>query len=272
MGYVRRLVEFGLVAVIAWIAAQALWLAMYGTDALSLQVEASIAAGPTAAGDGRQRGAPASALFDAPEGVETAEAPAAPETRLNLVLRGVRTAQEPASGSAVIESPAEGQRVLPAGAQIVQGVRLLEVHLDRVIISRRGSRETIYLREGGRRVIASAAAPEPPSRAPQPSNPAPEPDQALTAQDWIDGLSLEPVLSGGSVTGLRVRASSSADVLRAAGLQPRDIIRAVNGTAIDGPGAVRTLAATPEAGARIQLDIERDGSPVRLAVSLDPGE
>lgn len=153
-----RVVEAGLVLVLAWLAAQALWFVIYGAEARPLDIDPGLGARPGAAAERDLSALQAFTVFASRGAVAAAPSGEAPETRLNLVLRGVRTGPSPADGSAVIESPGQGQRALAAGAEIADGVRLVEIYADRVIINRRGARETIYLREQGRR---AAAAPRP---------------------------------------------------------------------------------------------------------------
>ncbi|MFW5659847.1 MAG: type II secretion system protein N, partial [Oceanicaulis sp.] len=157
-----RAAEIVLVLVIAWIASQALWYILYGAEARRLEIDADPGAGASgASGAAAMRDLSALetfAVFASRGRPDAAPADAAPETRLNLVLRGVRTGASPLDGSAVIESPGQGQRALLAGAEIADGVRLVEIHPDRVIINRRGARETIYLRDEARRNARAAAA------------------------------------------------------------------------------------------------------------------
>jgi general secretion pathway protein C len=181
----------------------------------------------------------------------------------------------------VIESPGQGQRALPAGAEIADGVRLVEIHPDRVIINRRGARETIYLREEGRRNALAAAAPRPaaspasrPAASPDAGSDAgPDPEAAagLQVEDWIDGLRLEPVLSDSGMQGLRVRADTRGQVLQASGLRPGDVIRSVNGTRLDGAQAARAVAQTFETAGEARLEIERDDAPIVLTIPLRQG-
>ncbi|MFP4519606.1 MAG: type II secretion system protein N, partial [Oceanicaulis sp.] len=196
---------------------------------------------------------------------DAAPADAAPETRLNLVLRGVRTGASPLDGSAVIESPGQGQRALLAGAEIADGVRLVEIHPDRVIINRRGARETIYLRDEARRNARAAAAPRPAAQTP------PAGAAQFDADDWIDGLRFEPVVEAGRMRGLRVREISRAELLDASGLRGGDVITSVNGQALTGAGAARAVARTFETAGQARLQIERDGAPVTLTIPLNQG-
>lgn len=277
-----RVAEAGLVVIIAYLAASALWFVLYGDEARSMRLD--VAAGEGAAADvARDLSALADfTVFDARATTEDAPQATAPETRLNLVLRGVRTGASPMDGSAVIESPGQGQRALAAGMEIVEGVRLIEIHPDRVLIDRRGARETIYLRDEARRAaqVASQRVPHP---AAAPSGDAAgstsgasalsgEPDVELAArldvEDWVDGLRLEPVLQGGALQGLRVRDNTRLEVLRASGLLPGDVIRSVNGVRLTGAEAARAVSQAFETADQARLEIERDGAAATLTIPL----
>ena len=272
-----RVVEVMLVLAIAWLAAQALWFSLYGAETRRLEIDTRMAGG--GGGDvARDLSSLQSfEVFAARGAAPAAPAGDAPETRLNLVLRGVRTGASPQDGSAVIESPVQGQRALPVGAEIADGVRLVEIYPDRVIINRRGARETLYLRDEARRnARAAAAPPQPASLAGTGAPPLTgEPDRELAAsletEDWVDGLRLEPVLEGGALTGLRVRDNTRLEVLRAAGLLPGDIIRSVNGTRLDGAQGARAVATTFETASEARLQIERAGAQVTLTIPLNQG-
>ncbi|MGX6646589.1 type II secretion system protein N [Maricaulaceae bacterium MS644] len=290
-----RAAEALFVIVIAWLLAEALWFSLYGTD------HRRIAASPEApramdADIRRVDTAGLDDLFAARGRAETAADAPAPESQLNFRLRGVRVDGGDSASVAIIEVPGQGQRLLRVGDEVSPGIVLASVTNTHVIINRRGARESIYLREDARRPSSAAPldsgpgvrpAPEyesggaasPEARAPSASagpsglTSAPDPAQAarLSADDWVDGLRLEPVLEGGAMTGLRVRANTRLEVLRASGLLPGDIVRSVNGRRLDGAQAAQAVAATFETAGEARLEIERDGAPVVLSIALNQG-
>ncbi|MCR9129415.1 MAG: PDZ domain-containing protein [Alphaproteobacteria bacterium] len=268
-----RAVEIGLVALLAWIAAQALWFAVYGTDALDLTVEAPAgAADPVQAG--LDRTGVATGLFDALDGaVRVAEA--VPETRLNMTLRGVRSG---VNGSAVIETPNQGQRSIPVGGEIAPGVTLVAVEDERVIINRSGARESLFLTEAAARRAREQRdrpqpAPAPAVRSADAANVlSGQPDLELARQldrdDWINGLRLEPALEGGRLTGMRVRDSSASDVLRASGLLPGDVITRLNGEPLTSADAAARALRGLESADRVAVTVRRDEEEIRLTAPL----
>jgi general secretion pathway protein C len=268
-----RAVEIGLVALLAWIAAQALWFAVHGTDALDLTVEAPLgAADPVQAG--LDRPGSATGLFDALDGAAPV-AEAAPETRLNMTLRGVRSG---ANGSAVIETPNQGQRSIPVGGEIAPGVTLVAVEDERVIINRSGARESLFLTEAAARRAREQRdrpqlAPAPAVRSADAANvlsgqPDLELARQLTRRDWINGLRLEPALEGGRLTGMRVRDSSASDVLRASGLLPGDVITRLNGEPLTSAEAAARALRGLESADRVAVAVRRGEEEITLSAPL----
>lgn len=278
--WAARIAEIGLVAFLAFIAAQALWLFIYGDAVRPLDLDAEAGgSGVEAARVSDLSSLSGAGLFAVRGGVETQTSQVLPETRLNLVLRGVRRGGDPRSGAAFIEVPGEGQRALGAGDAITDQVFLEEIYDDRVIINRRGVRESLFLSEEAARRAQSGAAPAA-SRAPAPAaRPAGEPSplsgqpmlslaQELDPEDWIEGLRLAPELHDGRITGFRVRDSSHLEVLRAAGLIPGDIVTAINGERLNSPDAAARALALFETTDRIALTVLRDGAPVQIDIPL----
>lgn len=277
-----RAVELALVALLAWIAAQLLWFAIYGTDALDLTVQAPAGvADPVQAGLDRPQAA--SGLFAAVEG-EANVVRAAPETRLNMTLRGVRSGADGAGGSAVIETPGQGQRSISVGGEIAPGVTLVEVESQRVIISRGGVRESLFLTEAAARRARQQPNPAAPTRQPAPGSSAggafaqpaspltgrPDPALALELdrEDWIDGLRLEPALEGGRMTGMRVREATRLEVLRASGLLPGDVIMRLNGEALTSADAAGRAIRSLERAEQIAVTVRRGGDEITLEAPL----
>lgn len=268
-----RAVEVALAVALAWIAAQALWLVIYGTDGLAIEVEAPApSVGPQTAANGAAGSA--SGLFAALPGAAPAAQPDAPETRLNLTLRGVRSGADGTGGSAVIETPNRGQRSLGVGEEIAPGVTLYAVYDERVIINRNGARESLYLTEAAAR-RAREARNAAPARNAQADDPAPvaltgQPDAAaaLDRDAWREGLRLEPALDDGAMVGMRVRDSSAREVLRASGLLPGDIIVRLNGEALTSAQAAGRAVRSLETADQVVLSVRRGGQDMTLEARL----
>ncbi|MEA1943490.1 MAG: type II secretion system protein N [Pseudomonadota bacterium] len=256
-----RLLEFALLAALTYLAARLIWLIAFGASATDFERD------PAAAGAGFD-GRPAyqadlsrlrdSDLFADRRDARVVTAPvqaAVQETSLDLTLRGIRRGASPQAGGAIIQTPDNRQRFFAVGQEILDGVTLEEVHVDHVLIRRRGIAEALYLRDEdqARSTAATPAAPAAAGRA--------------------DGIAIaglfraEPVREGDRLTGYRVAGGNGA-MLSAMGLRNGDVITAVDGRGAtdisDLPALFRSLR---EAG-DFTLSINRGGLPLTVQVDL----
>ncbi len=85
--------------------------------------------------------------FGRPAGPSVRAEPAArgdaPETDLNLALHGVLIANPSSSSRAIVSRNNEPARSLMVGDDIADGMRLVEVQIDHVVIDNGGRRETL---------------------------------------------------------------------------------------------------------------------------------
>ncbi len=276
--WIARASELVLVAVLAFVAAQAVWFVIYGDTVRPMDIT-TIA---TQSGGAASRTSDLSvlagvSLFAASAEMEEAGPQVVPQTRLNLSLSGVRAGNDPRSGAAFIEAPNTGQRSYTPGDEIATGVTLEEIYGDRVIISRGGSRESLFISEEAAERARNAVSAPAPSRA-RPSSPSASPlsgqpdlelARSLDVEDWVEGLRLAPRFEGAQITGLRVRDNSHLEVLRAAGLEPGDIIVALNGERLTSLEAAQRALSSLETVDRLSLSLERNGAPVQIDVPLN---
>lgn len=275
-----RLVELALVAALAWTIAQAMWFAIYGTDVLTLEIQAPSPGSISADHGAGARPGPAQGLFDALEGQAGAPEAVAPQTRLDMTLRGVRSGADGTGGSAVIETPDRGQRIVAAGGEVAPGVTLQAVFEDRVIINRNGARESLFLTEAAARRARDAREP---GRARTPDRPGaftepvsalsgrPDPARALALdrEDWIEGLRLRPALESGRLVGFEVRDNTTIEVLRASGLMPGDVVTRLNGQALTSAEAAARAVRGLETADRLAVTVRRQGDEMTLEAPLN---
>lgn len=249
--------ELAAVCTLAWLAARLVWFVLYGAVD-----DPGIAARPVAAIDRADRPADAASGLAADLFRDRRAASAAPDvdrlpqTQLNLVLYGARTGRGPSSGSAIVEAGAAGQRSIPAGAEIIDGVVLEAVYETHVVINRRGVREALYLREDARPASPGqdrAALPAPAG------NPAPAASPAS-----MDGLRAQ--IENGRFAGLRVEDDPVPEHLAALGLRAGDIVVAIDGRSLAGAGAADFAAAFPDRSIST-LTVRRSGETLTLEAS-----
>jgi general secretion pathway protein C len=242
--------ELAALAVLAFVLAKAIWFALYG--AYSEPFSFAEPDYPTQIRDVRLQ--PAAGTFESlfsggAVAVDDAALETLPETRLSLQLYGVRMGETPETGTAIVEAGADGQRTYAVGQAISDDARLAAVHADRIVISRNGIREVLYLRDGPARTRAAVPA-----------------GAALSPQALIADLALQPHLEGGRLAGFRVGAESDEPAAQMLGLQGGDIIVEINGRPI--PQSIEAAQRVlPQIGQSLQLTVRRSGERVTLDVS-----
>ena len=190
-------------------------------------------------------------------------------TSLDLKLFGVREDRASGRGSAIISTPDGQQRSFAIGEEIVPGVTLVAVGFDSATINRGGTAEQLFLDQSS---AATVVAPEPgppgPSLFPPPRTAPPPPPPPVSTGSIASEIQFQPRVSGGRLSGVVVQPQGSGNAFRAAGLQPGDVIVAIDGQRITSPDQARALAG--RIGSDVSVQIDRSGQPVELRVR--PGQ
>ena len=144
------------------------------------------------------------------------------------------------------------------------GVTLAAVGFDNVTISRGGAQEQIFIDQSQ----PATAVGDPNSTTPVPPGP-PQP-QVMTPQGpapMTGAINFLPRMSAGGVTGVQVTPGNDGGrALAAAGLQPGDVIVAVNGQRVT---SLEQARAAMGGGGTVSVMVERGGRAVPLTVRLN---
>ena len=203
----------------------------------------------------------------APDALAAAAADA-PETRLNLKLRGILAA-DPAEFSRAIISSGNEDKVYAIGATVPGGATVEAVLADRVLLRRDGRLETLRLpRESAEGSISYT---EPESR----EEPMPEDTGIAEMREEIvndptrlaELVRYSPVLENGEIRGYRVYPARDRGRFAQLGLQPGDIVTAINGTPLSDPGQAMEMLNTLTDASNITLTIERNGASQDISLS-----
>ncbi len=215
---------------------------------------------------------------------------------VSLILRGTLADADPRAGVAIVAQAGADERALRVGEEAEPGLRLLRVYVDRAVFARSGVEHVLQLpRELPRTApmprepaAGSPAATDPrllralplPATAanvaarPTSATPAALREAAAAARrdpsSILQRLKVEPVFADGRFGGLRVDARSSADgeLLRAAGLQPGDVITQVDGSAIDSISSGQQVLARLGSANSVRVTVERNGRPLELSLGI----
>jgi general secretion pathway protein C len=194
----------------------------------------------------------------------------APATTANLTLAGTLAGREPEQGWAIIGASGQAARVYATGASLPGGAKLFAVYPDRVILDRNGARESLLLPRlagGAGGGVTPRAAGLPPVAAQNAS--IADSVRQLLVQNPSAGAELlrpQPVFAGGSLRGYRVYPGRNRAQFAGLGLQPGDLVLAVNGAALDDPNRGLEILRGVGQGSAVTLTVERGGQQQQITV------
>lgn len=200
------------------------------------------------------------------EGVVADVVQDAPETKLNLVLKGVRASAD-GTGVAMIVTPNNRLNIFAPGETILDGVVLDRVYGDRVTLRKDGQIEALLMSSGADRLSVLSSPDDP---APKASTNSAAGDDGListTASDFLANLAINPVHRGQEFTGYEINSRGDAALLERSGLKPGDIVLSVDGVSIAtiGPG---DLAMKLSSSRKVRLRLDRDGRQIDQIFTL----
>lgn len=262
-----QLLTVVLVIAIAWQLVQLTWLLLDRSDSTSPPVIVPTAA-PTAAG---ARGPDIQAIADAHlfgpvEAENTIDPATAPQTQMNLVLSAVFATSDPAKGMAIIGESASAANVYTVGQAVRPGTTLHAVFADRVILDRGGKLEALALPvQSLAGVQMSRAAPPRPMQSQFQENLRRIAETNPSA--FAEIVRPQPVFANGVQRGYRVYPGRNRQQFARLGLQPGDLVLAINGTALDDPARGMEIFNTMGTSDRVTVTVERNGQSQDLTLN-----
>ncbi len=195
----------------------------------------------------------------------------AEKTQLHLVLRGV-FAGDPSKALAIIADDHGNEAVYFVNSVVPGGARLHAIYSDRVILERNGRYESLHLPreelpDGAvakfdnqpvvREVGGAVAAKLENIRQTLQTNP----------QDIWKEVRIEPVLDQGRIKGYHL-THNDRQLMKSLGIEPTDVITAVNGAALSDPKVLYNLMTEFNTAQDIRLTVERSGQTEILLIHL----
>jgi len=165
---------------------------------------------------------------------------------------------------AIISLAGSDQKMYSENENIADGVKVLEIFADKVIVENRGVKQEIFLSDGANTTVAQGG-PSTPTRSasisarqssPRPSSVSAPPqrrgenlgqqDLRKLRTDIMNDVSLlaqysapEPLLMDGQVKGFRLHLSNRLRLLYQVGFRPGDVITELNGVRLDDPSTIQ---------------------------------
>jgi general secretion pathway protein C len=191
----------------------------------------------------------------------------APTSMANLVLAGTIATQDPKHGVAIV-SDGGPSKVYSVGDNI-GGASLHSVYLDRVILDRGGSLETLLLP----RVLPTAHAP---ARAPGASPRTVAAVENIRHMVQQDPGILDQVMrtvpsydnAAGKLRGFRAYPGQNRAIFGKLGLKPGDLVTAINGTQLDDPQRSQEVFNTIQTSDHVNVTVERAGQKQEISLNI----
>jgi|SRR6476619_4798589 len=174
---------------------------------------------------------------------------------LPIKLFGVRLDAATGQGAAIIAGPDGVQQSFAVGDAVMPGVILRTVAFDSVTIDRGGALEQVFLDQSVPPRAVVGGPPPPPGAVLPGTAPAPVPSP-------IPGVTL----SAPTAQGVTVSGDASNPAFRASGLQPGDVVTAVNGSPVRAGTQIDRLLAAPSQTGITSLTITRGGQTLTVNV------
>lgn len=217
-------------------------------------------------------GEPAAEVADAqPDPVD------APDTTLNLVLKGIFASKLDGESRALIDSGRGDEKAYAVGDEISRGTDIYEIYADRVILDRGGRLETLRL-EKDKAATTPVASTRSASRSSSGDVRRVETSQALLniretlladPSKASQYLRVQPAYNAGKLRGYRIYPGRNRSLFNEAGLRPGDLVTEINGTRLDDPGQALQMLGTLSQATSLSVVILRGGQPQTLSLSLN---
>ena len=279
MQAVRTLIEIGLTIALAAMVGTSIWTFLAQSDETAVGpafAGAQTSFDPNTENPARyailQEINPFSILSEDEQSAADSAVIDAPETSLNLVLKGSRAVGDQ-QGIAVIQLPDNRQIRAEVGDEILDGVVLDYIFADRITLNRSGKLENLFKRdsEGETSVILPAGSGEIKRDTPPANSGSSSGKHIISASDFWRNVQLTIVRDEKKVhRGYRVLPRVNAEVLSSAGFEPNDIIRAVNSKPITEIDSEELQELTNASGA-VRFEVERDGRTVQVRTEFTRG-
>jgi general secretion pathway protein C len=194
----------------------------------------------------------------------------APDTSLNLKLRGTIAADDPGFAHAIIADGKGQDNVYFLKDKVPGGATLQEIHPDRVILNRAGQLEARRLPKLSESLVKQAT---PTRRASTINRPSSQPSNARTrpaSGGFMQVFRPQPYMPNGELKGYRVYPGRDRRKFAALGFRPGDLVTSINGQDL------QSLQTSPmeifgdiDNQSQLSFTVERSGQPVVITLDSD---
>lgn len=222
----------------------------------------------------------------------------APDTQLHLVLKGVVASRDMLDAWAIIADRSGEEDNYSIDSEVPGGATLKEIYPDRVILLHNGRYETLRLPKESlddsnleprqravrnsniRRSSTSSSSSSSSNRIPSGNitQVSPQATQALKEyrqklvtdpQSVMNTVRAEPYRQGGELKGYRIFPGKDKELFNQIGLQPGDVVVAINGIALDSPLKGLEVMQNVTDATEVNMEVIRNGVSQTFSVPLN---
>lgn len=263
------IVSLLLIVACAYLLVQTTWMIFLPAEpsrAISSQMQ------PVVANQDRQdnfRKLSAANLFGESDKAVAQTARKAPETKLNLTLRGVLAATPNELASAIIaQGKAGNEDIYSIGDKMSDGVLIKEIHPRYVVLERNGQLETLRLpKESGPDLLQSNNTEQ---RFQSTGSALKQIRANILKNPTSFGEYALPVLvkENGKQVGYRLKPQSKGELLSELGIESSDVIIEINGIKLDAQKNALSALRQLSTAKNLDLVVKRNGAEIPLNISL----
>ena len=215
----------------------------------------------------------------------------APKTSLKLKLVGLMYSTDKNQARAIIENPKDGARSYATHERVADNAEIYSIEPDRVILMHAGRQEVLMLNPEQKPSSNPADTGNQPINDPnknrdqnQASTESPNKNQVTTESqpasrqylanapknmaELMRDFSATPVMEKGELLGFRLKSPRNPEIIKEWGIDPNDVITAVNGIRLNTPGRVMVLYDKLKKQREFELTLNNAGNSRTINVDL----
>jgi len=201
----------------------------------------------------------------------------APKTSLQLKLVGLMYSMDKNEARAIIETPEDGARSFATRERVADNAEIYSIEPDRVILLHAGRQEALMLDPEQKSSSNQTDTGNQPLNDPN-KNRASTESQAVSRQQLANApknmtelmrdFSATPVMEEGELLGFRLKAVRNPEIIKGWGIDPNDVITAVNGIPLNAPGRVMVLYDKLKKQREFEITLNNGGNSRTITVDL----
>ena len=201
----------------------------------------------------------------------------APKTSLKLKLVGLMYSADKNQARAIIESQEDGARSFATRERVADNAEIYSIEPDRVILMHAGRQEVLMLNPEQKPSSNPTDTGNQPINDPS-KNQASTESQSASRQylanapkntaELMRDFSATPVMEKGELLGFRLKAVRNPEIIKGWGIDPNDVITAVNGISLNSPGTVMVLYDKLKKQREFEITLNNGGNSRTITVDL----